>query len=500
MTKLNKKLIFYIIGMLLVFNGGAMLFSSLVSLITNDGVLQEVTMSAIITILIGYLIMILTKSNIRQINKRDGYLIVTIGWLTMVFSGMLPYYLTNSITYFPNLFFETMSGYTTTGSTILNDIEALPKSIIFWRSMTHWLGGMGIIVLAIAILPLLGIGGMQLFSAESPGTGISGDKIHPRISDTAKRLWMIYVGLTIAETLLLNLAGMSFFDAINNSMSNIASGGFSSRNASIGFWNDNPLIQYIIIVFMFLAGTNFILIYFGLTGRIKKIIQDTEFKWYISFISIFTFFITIALFMSVDLTQTDVFHPQIYGKLESSFRHALFQVVAIVTTTGFVTGDFISWTPFITMFFFGIMFLGGSSGSTSGGVKILRHLILIKNGILEFKRSLHPNAIIPLRHNNSVVEKPIVIHVLAFFILYLILFIIGAGVLSLLGLDFTSAIGGAASSIGNVGPALGSLGPISNFDSLPEMGKYWCSFLMLVGRLELFTVLILFTPYFWRDH
>ncbi len=486
--------------MLLVFNGGAMLFSSLVSLITNDGVLQEVTLSAIITIVIGYSIMILTKSNIRQINKRDGYLIVTIGWLTMVFSGMLPYYLTNSITYFPNLFFETMSGYTTTGSTILNDIEALPKSIIFWRSMTHWLGGMGIIVLAIAILPLLGIGGMQLFSAESPGTGISGDKIHPRISDTAKRLWMIYVGLTIVETLLLNLAGMSFFDAINNSMSNIASGGFSSRNASIGFWNDNPLIQYIIIVFMFLAGTNFILIYFGLTGRIKKIIQDTELKWYISFISIFTLFITIALFVSVDLTQTDVFHPQIYGKLESSFRHALFQVVAIVTTTGFVTGDFISWTPFITMFFFGIMFLGGSSGSTSGGVKILRHLILIKNGILEFKRSLHPNAIIPLRHNNSVVEKPIVIHVLAFFILYLILFIIGAGVLSLLGLDFTSAIGGAASSIGNVGPALGSLGPTSNFDSLPEMGKYWCSFLMLVGRLELFTVLILFTPYFWRDH
>ena len=500
MTKLNKKLIFYIIGMLLVFNGGAMLFSSLVSLITNDGVLQEVTLSAIITIVIGYSIMILTKSNIRQINKRDGYLIVTIGWLTMVFSGMLPYYLTNSITYFPNLFFETMSGYTTTGSTILNDIEALPKSIIFWRSMTHWLGGMGIIVLAIAILPLLGIGGMQLFSAESPGTGISGDKIHPRISDTAKRLWMIYFGLTIVETLLLNLAGMSFFDAINNSMSNIASGGFSSRNASIGFWNDNPLIQYIIIVFMFLAGTNFVLIYFGLTGRIKKIIQDTELKWYISFISIFTLFITIALFVSVDLTQTDVFHPQIYGKLESSFRHALFQVVAIVTTTGFVTGDFISWTPFITMFFFGIMFLGGSSGSTSGGVKILRHLILIKNGILEFKRSLHPNAIIPLRHNNSVVEKPIVIHVLAFFILYLILFIIGAGVLSLLGLDFTSAIGGAASSIGNVGPALGSLGPTSNFDSLPEMGKYWCSFLMLVGRLELFTVLILFTPYFWRDH
>ena len=500
MTKFNKKLFFYIIGMLLVFNGGAMLISSLVSLIVDDGAVREITLSATIVIISGLFLMSFFKNNSRKINKRDGYLIVTIGWLTMVFSGMVPYYLTDSITYFPNLLFETMSGYTTTGSTILNDVEALPKSIIFWRSMTHWLGGMGIIVLAIAILPLLGIGGMQLFSAEAPGTGISSDKIHPRISDTAKRLWMIYVGLTIAETVLLNFAGMSFFDAINNSMSNIASGGFSSKNESIGYWNNMPFVQYIIIIFMFLAGTNFILIYFGLTGKIKKIIQNTEFKWYVSFISVFTIIVTTVLFISVDLNETDIFHPQVYGKFESSFRHALFQVVAITTTTGFVTGDFISWTPFITMFFFGIMFLGGSSGSTSGGVKILRHLILIKNGILEFKRSLHPNAIIPLRHNNSVVEKPIVIHVLAFFILYLILFIIGAGVLSLLGLDFISAIGGAASSIGNVGPALGTLGPLNNFDSLPVLAKYWCSFLMLVGRLELFTVLILFTPFFWKDH
>ena len=486
--------------MLLVFNGGAMLISSLVSLIVDDGAVREITLSATIVIISGLFLMSFFKNNSRKINKRDGYLIVTIGWLTMVFSGMVPYYLTDSITYFPNLLFETMSGYTTTGSTILNDVEALPKSIIFWRSMTHWLGGMGIIVLAIAILPLLGIGGMQLFSAEAPGTGISSDKIHPRISDTAKRLWMIYVGLTIAETILLNFAGMSFFDAINNSMSNIASGGFSSKNESIGYWNNMPFVQYIIIIFMFLAGTNFILIYFGLTGKIKKIIQNTEFKWYVSFISVFTIIVSTVLFISVDLNETDIFHPQVYGKFESSFRHALFQVVAITTTTGFVTGDFISWTPFITMFFFGIMFLGGSSGSTSGGVKILRHLILIKNGILEFKRSLHPNAIIPLRHNNSVVEKPIVIHVLAFFILYLILFIIGAGVLSLLGLDFISAIGGAASSIGNVGPALGTLGPLNNFDSLPVLAKYWCSFLMLVGRLELFTVLILFTPFFWKDH
>ena len=484
--------------MLLIFNGSAMIISAIVSLIFNDGAIKEIALSAFLTIVIGSIIMLFNKNNIRQINKRDGYVIVTIGWLTMVLSGILPYYFTSSIDTFPNLFFETMSGYTTTGSTILNDVEALPKSIIFWRSMTHWLGGMGIIVLAIAILPLLGIGGMQLFSAEAPG--ISSDKIHPRISDTAKRLWIIYVGITFLETILLKLAGMNFFDAINNSMSNIASGGFSSKNESIAYWNDIPIIQYIIIFFMFLAGTNFILIYFGLTGNFKKAIKNTEFKWYISLIGLFVILVTLTLFFSVDLTKTSVYHPQIYGELESSFRHSLFQVVAIVTTTGFVTGDFISWGPFLTMFFFAIMFLGGSSGSTSGGVKILRHLILIKNGLLEFKRSLHPNAILPLRHNNSVLEKPIIIHVLAFFILYLILFIIGAGVLSLIGLDFVSAIGGAASSIGNVGPALGTLGPISNFDSLPDLGKYWCSFLMLVGRLELFTVLIFFTPFFWKDN
>ena len=497
MSKLNRKLIFHILGLLLMFNGFAMLISAFVSYLTNDGVLNEMTIVSLLVIFFGWLFMIVSKKNERKINKRDAYFVVVLGWLVMIFSGMLPYVVTDSISSFSNIFFETMSGYTTTGSTIINDIDALPKSIIFWRSMTHWLGGMGIIVLAIAILPLLGIGGMQLFTAEAPG--LTGDKIHPRISDTAKRLWLIYVGLTFLETILLTFAGMSFFDAINNSMSNIASGGFSSKNESIGFWNDNPLIQYIVIFFMFLAGTNFILIYFGLTGKFKKIFQDTEFKWYVSFISVFVIISTIILFFNVNLSSTEVYHPEVLGKFESSFRHSLFQVVALVTTTGFVTGDFVSWTPFLTMLFFGIMFMGGSSGSTSGGVKVLRHLILIKNGFLEFKRSLHPNAIFPLRHNNHVVEKPIIIHVLAFFILYLILFIIGAGVLSALGLDFASAIGGAASSLGNVGPALGSLGPTTNFDSLPEIGKYWCSFLMLVGRLELFTVLIFFTPYFWKN-
>ena len=498
MSKLNYKLILYIIGLLLLFNGGAMFITAGVSLLTNDGVVNDITSSAIIIISIGLILMLSNKNNIRQINKKDGYLIVTVGWLTMIFSGMLPYYMTDSISSFSNLIFESMSGYTATGSTIINDVESLPKSVIFWRSMTHWLGGMGIIVLAIAILPLLGIGGMQLFSAEAPGSGISGDKIHPRISATAKRLWYIYVGLTLVETLALNLAGMSIFDAINHSMSNIATGGFSTKNNSLAYWNSIPQIQYIIIFFMILAGTNYLLIYSAFIGKFKKLFSNTEFIWYLSFIAVFVLVTTLVLFFNVDLSNTEFDHPQIYGKFESSFRHAFFQIVAVITTTGFVTGDFAGWTPFLTMLFFGLMFIGASSGSTSGGIKISRHLILIKNGFLEFKKALHPNAVLPLRYNHSVVKKAVIVNILAFFMLYLILFIIGAGVLSTQGLDFSSAVGGSAASLGNVGPAIGSLGPSLTYEGLSAFAKIWCSFLMLVGRLELFTFLIIFTPYFWR--
>ena len=469
-----------------------------VSLLTSDGVVNEITSSAIIIISIGLILMLSNKNNVRQINKKDGYLIVTVGWLTMIFSGMLPYYMTDSISSFSNLIFESMSGYTATGSTIINDVESLPKSVIFWRSMTHWLGGMGIIVLAIAILPLLGIGGMQLFSAEAPGSGISGDKIHPRISATAKRLWYIYVGLTLVETLALNLAGMSIFDAINHSMSNIATGGFSTKNNSLAYWNSIPQIQYIIIFFMILAGTNYLLIYSAFIGKFKKLFNNTEFIWYLSFIAVFVLVTTLVLFFNVDLSNTEFDHPEIYGKFESSFRHAFFQIVAVITTTGFVTGDFAGWTPFLTMLFFGLMFIGASSGSTSGGIKISRHLILIKNGFLEFKKALHPNAVLPLRYNHSVVKKAVIVNILAFFMLYLILFIIGAGVLSTQGLDFSSAVGGSAASLGNVGPAIGSLGPSLTYEGLSAFAKIWCSFLMLVGRLELFTFLIIFTPYFWR--
>ena len=499
MSKFNYRLISYIIGLLLLFNSAAILITSFVSFLLKDGFFNNIIYASLCCLVIGSIIMFFSRNPAKVINRRDGYLIVIFGWLTMVFSGTLPYIFTDTINNIPDLIFETMSGYTTTGSSIISDIESLPQSIIFWRSMTHWLGGMGIIVLAIAILPLLGIGGMQLFSAEAPGSGISGDKIHPRISNTAKRLWFIYIGLTLAETLLLNFAGMSLFDAINHSMSNIATGGFSTKNDSLSHWNSIPLIQYIIVFFMILAGTNFLLIYLSIIGKFKKLIYNTEFIWFIVLISFFVIITTIILNTNIDLNSTNFDHPQVYGKLEASFRHALFQVVAVMTTTGFVTGDFAGWSPFLTMLFFGLMFFGASSGSTSGGIKISRHLILIKNGFLEFKRSLHPNAILPLRYNHSVVKKEVVVNILAFFMLYLILFIIGAAVLSTQGLDFISSIGGSAASIGNVGPALGSIGPAFNYEQITGFAKIWCSFLMLVGRLELFTILIIFTPYFWKN-
>ncbi|MGB5653551.1 MAG: potassium transporter TrkG, partial [Robiginitalea sp.] len=274
-------------------------------------------------------------------------------------------------------------------------------------------------------------------------------------------------------------------------------GGFSTKNASVAYWNDQPLIQYIIMLFMFLAGTNFVLSYFAFKGRVQKVLRDEEFKYFAIFIGIFTLLVTAVIYFQAEVPVSG-YHPMVYGPLESAFRHGLFQVLAVVTTTGFVTADFTAWTSFLTIVFFGLMFAGGSAGSTAGGIKVMRHILIIKNGLLEFKRTLHPNAIIPVRFNGKTVSEHIVYNVIAFFVLYMLLFIIGALVLGLLGLDFTSAIGGAASSLGNVGPALGSLSPLNNFNSLPALGKWWCCFLMLAGRLELFTVLILLTPYFWK--
>ncbi len=485
-------------GVLLLFNGGFMMISAIFGFF-YDGydVTMQITAAALLTMFVGALLMFITKDRNKEIQRREGYIVVTFGWIFMSLSGCLPYIFTNSIPLFTDAFFETISGYTTTGATILNDIEVVPHGVLFWRSTTHWIGGMGIIVLAIAILPLLGIGGMQLFAAEAPGP--SADKLHPRITDTAKRLWLIYFGYTVIETIFLKLAGMNFFDAINHAMSTLSTGGFSTKNASMAYWNDNPAVQYIVILFMFLAGTNFVLSYFAFKGKLKRVWEDEEFKLYTTFVFGFAILTSIFIIWQADVSISSISHPMVLGEYESAIRHGLFQVLTVMTTTGFVTADYTLWAPFVTVIFFGLMFLGGSAGSTSGGIKIVRHLIIIRNGVLEFKRTLHPNAILPVRYNGRAVSKEIVFNILAFFILYLLAWIIGACGLGFMGLGFETALGTAASALGNVGPAFGDLGPVNNYDSLPPLGKWWCSFLMLIGRLELFTVLILFTPFFWRN-
>ncbi|WP_281846849.1 TrkH family potassium uptake protein [Olleya namhaensis] len=495
--RLNYKIIFYFFGLLLVFNGGFILLSALVSLIYEDGVTLNLFLSGFGVLLFGLLGMFNHRDHNKELNKREGYIVVSFGWIVMSLSGAIPYLATGAIPSFTNAFFETMSGFTTTGASILNDIEIVPKGVLFWRSLTHWIGGMGIIVLAVAILPLLGIGGMQLFAAEAPGP--SADKLHPRITDTAKRLWLIYFGYTAAETILLKVAGMSFFDAINHSMCTLSTGGFSTKNASVAYWNNKPIIQYIIIFFMFLAGSNFVLSYFAFKGKVQKVIQDEEFKLYFMFVAVFTIVSALIIYFRADLSLSSIDHPMVWGRGESAFRHALFQVISVITTTGFVTADYTLWTPFLVVLFFGLMFLGGSAGSTAGGVKVVRHMVLIKNGFLEFKRTLHPNAIVPVRYNKRAISKEIVFNILGFFILYMISFIIGALGFSMMGINFESSIGIAASSLGNVGPALGQFGPVNNYASLPAIGKWWSAFLMLIGRLELFTVLILLTPFFWRN-
>ena len=499
MNNLNIKLIYRFLGITAILNGIFMFIAAPFSMYHQEEAQWGILNAGIITVSIGLLLFFFNKPKSKNLQKKEGYLIVTLGWLILSFTGTLPYLFTGSIPNLTNAFFETISGYSTTGSSILTDIESMPKGILFWRSATHWIGGMGIIVLTIAILPLLGIGGMQLFMAEAPGP--SADKLHPRITETAKRLWYIYVSLTFAQFFLLKLAGMTWFDAINHAMATMSTGGFSTKNSSVAFYNGMPAVQYIIIVFMFIAGTNFVLTYFAMKGKIKKVFESEEFKYYFyGILSIATIISIIILFYQDTTLQTSIGHPMVYGKVESAIRHALFSVISVVTTTGFVTADFTMWSYAATGIFFALFFLGGSAGSTSGGIKIVRHIILIKNSFLEFKKTLHPNAIIPVRYDGKPVSQTIIFNILSFFIIYMLIFFVSSVILTFLGLDFMSAMGAAASSLGNIGPAIGSVSPVDNFNHLSIGAKWFCSFLMLIGRLELFTVLILFTPYFWRKN
>ena len=485
---INGRIILNVIGFIAIIVGLFMTLPALVSYVSDGDDFACFLISSLITISFGALL-ILFKVPDKSIRKREGYLIVGIGWIAMCLVGALPYIIHHDIS-LSEAIFESTSGFTTTGATIFNDIESLSYGTLFWRSLTQWIGGMGIIVFTIAIFPLLGIGGVELFVAESPGP--QSDKIHPRIKEVAKRLWLIYVGLTAFLCFILWFFGdMKFFDAINHAMTTMSTGGFSTKNDSIAHFS-SLWVQYPILLFMFIGGMNYTIIYTLFKGKLAKAWKSDEFRFYLFVVAFLVITISISVY---NITG---------NSYESSFRDSAFQIVSIITTTGYVTADYTSWHNTLTMIFFMLLFLGACAGSTSGGIKMIRHLVFFKNTRLEFKRLLHPAAFIRLKVDENVVNGRIITHILVFLLCYLILFIFGTITMTLI-LDgdptpFLSSIGSTATCIGNVGPAIGSVGPMDNFAHIPPSGKIFLSSLMIVGRLEVFTILIILTPYFWKSN
>jgi len=483
---IKYKLILLVMGILLIIESIFMCISAAVSLFYRGDDLYALGLSTIITFVAGSCLFLLFRKTDKKVGKREAFMIVSLCWIILSIFGSLPFIISDQITTVADAFFETMSGFTTTGASILNDIESLPKGLLFWRSITQWVGGMGIIVLSMAIIPFVKIGGTQLFSAEVTGTGIANDKLHPRIRGTAKKLWLLYIGLTILEAILLFAGGMTGFDSICHSLTTMASGGYSTKQDSIAFFS-SPYIQYVIIIFMIIAGTNFSMIYFSITGQFRKVTKNTELKFYILIILVVSFIIGLGLWYFMDLP------------FERSIRDSLFQVVSILTTTGFMTSDYLTWKPIgLWVILILLMFIGGSTNSTSGGVKVARIHILFRNIRIEFKRIIHPHAVLPVRYNKSSLPQQIINNTLAFIVLYILIIAVGTVIMVFAGLDLESAFGAVATSLGNVGPGIGSVGPSETFAHINDFGKYFLSFLMLLGRLELFTVLIIFTKAFWK--
>lgn len=482
-SDVNIRLIIEIIGRLLMIEGIFMWLCLPFSFYYQSNDHWDIFLGGCIAVFSGSLLWFFTKTSVRSsFGKREAYIIVTLSWLVISIFGAIPFVLNGCIPNYTDAFFETISGFTTTGASILTDIEAMPKGLLFWRSLTHWIGGMGIIVLSLAIIPFLGIGGMQLFAAEAPGP--TTEKLHPKITETAKRLWGIYLIFSIVETILLLFGGMNLFDSLCHTFGTMATGGFSTKNSSVSEFS--PYIQYVIIVFMFLAGTNFTLHYFGLHLKFKKFWMNEEFRYYFLMVITATIIITLGLALSTSLDW------------ETSFRDSLFQVVSIITTTGFVSSDYLVWPPVLWVIIFLLMFTGGCAGSTGGGIKAMRQLLLLKSSAVEFKRLIHPRALIPVRYNKKSVSPEIISNILAFFLLYMIVFAFGTLVMAAIGLDFSTSIGSVIATLGNIGPGIGNVGPIHNYASIPDFGKWFLSFLMLLGRLELFTVLVILSPAFWR--
>lgn len=477
---MNFNIVFKVISRNLFILTGALLSCLVIAFIYAEPLMPFIFTSAI-SLISGLLLHFSTRKQNEDVavTKNDAYLTVSLSWFFISIVGCLPYLFTQSIPSFANALFESVSGFTTTGASILTEIESLPKSILFWRSMTHWVGGIGIIVLVIIVMPTLQIGGYNLFTLESSLQ----DKIQPRIRSVGHRLLLIYMTLTVAEIIFLLLGNMNLFDSVCHAFGTVATGGFSPRNTSIAEYS--PYIQYVIMVFMLLAGTNFIVFYYMYKFDFKKALNNEELRFYLKVILFIGLIITAGLYFQTDRS------------LELSFRESFFQLISIITCTGFATTDYLQWPVFAWLIIFLSMFLGGCTGSTAGGIKMARHLVLLKNLKRGFRNLLHPNAIIPIRLNKHTINESSNSSILTFISVYAIVFIFGSVLMMLTGLDGETASSSVATCMAGIGPGIGTVGPASNFAHLSSAGKLLLTFLMIVGRLEIYTVIMLFSRAFW---
>ena len=480
---MHRRAVVRVVGALTSFAGLTMLLpAAIAAVFYQEGAALRIALSGFVTVAAG-LALYAAGTRTAEVSVRDGFAIVTLGWVSITLFGSLPYLLTGSIASISGAFFESMSGLTTTGATVVANVDNLPRGVLLWRSQTQWMGGMGFIVLSVAVLPLLGVGGMQLLQAEIPG--LSADRLRPRVRHTATLLWTVYTVFTITQGILLWAGGMTPFEALNQAFSSMAGGGFSTENASIGAFG--PFVQYVIVVFMFLTGINFTLHYSWLTGRWSAVRRSQELRVYA----------VIAILATAALTLL-VWIPGTVNGFEESFRVGLFQAISILTTTGYVTADYETWVPAAQILLVLLMLIGGCSGSTSGSIKILRHMIVAKEARIAMRRLLHPHGVFVYKVDGKSVSADVLTSVSGFLILYLLVLLGGVLALTLIGLDPHSAMGAALSALGNVGPGFGVVGPSETFASLPAAAWWVLSALMLLGRLELYTVLVMFTLGYWR--
>ncbi|MDE5420919.1 TrkH family potassium uptake protein [Ancylomarina sp. DW003] len=481
---MNFKFVLNILGrILLIIAAFMMTIIPWVIYFHENSILFAIEESIAIPLITGLVLILLTKGYNKEIGAKEAYILASTAWIIMGVAGSLPFWFSHTTHTYIDALFESISGFTTTGSSILTDIEAAPKSVLYWRSLTHWIGGMGIIVLTVAIFPSLRIASYRLFSSES--SGIDSSKLMPKTSSMAKRLWGIYISLTTIMTLILMLGGVNFYESICHAFASIATGGFSTKNVSAGFYT--PFVQYVMMLFMLISGINFALHYGVLKGRLKDLIYNIELRTYLSIIFLVGTFISLMLYFKLDLP------------FEQAFRDSFFQVISVITATGFASADYLEWNQVSLLLIFLLMFVGACVGSTGGGIKVIRHVIAVKAIFRLFLQQIHPHQVKSIKINKKAIEEKKVHAIITFIFIYLFIFFIGGMCLLATGLDPASAFSASITSMGGIGPGLGTIGPASNFAHLTDVAKIILPILMIVGRLEVLSFLVIFTPYLWKE-